>query len=179
MYMRKAQASSSSNVLAQTDIQSDIERASAFERLLQIRSYIVLYLLRIVRKTYNIRRPYKDIQFWAAFVNCGEKLADSRHPDYGLKRYGGSTGGPSCFLMDLSLVDGAFLILVEPQIAKAIVFPSKHYEYSASKKRHACRPLTTYWLGIAHYTRKRRMETLRKRFNPSFEPKHIYSLAPL
>ena len=61
MYMRKAQASSSSNVLAQTDIQSDIERASAFERLLQIRSYIVLYLLRIVRKTYNIRRPYKDI----------------------------------------------------------------------------------------------------------------------
>ena len=35
--------------------------------------------------------------------------------------------------MDLSLVDGAFLILVEPQIAKAIVFPSKHYEYSAPK----------------------------------------------
>jgi hypothetical protein len=132
-------------VLVQTDIQSDIELASTFWGLIQpiltasICSYIVLYLLRIVRKKYNIRRRYNDIPqlprhpILGSLVNCGEKLVGSRHPDYGLKRYGGSVGRPSCFLMDLSLVDGAFLILVEPQLAKAIVFPSKRYKYSASK----------------------------------------------
>ena len=45
----------------------------------------------------------------------------------------GFEGLASCFLMDLSRVDDAFLTLAEPQIAEAVVYPSKRYEYCAPK----------------------------------------------
>lgn len=80
--------------------------------------------------------------------------------------------------MDLTPVDNAFLILAEPQIAETIVLPSKQYKYSAPKSDtlvHLSRLIGAESL----ITRENEeWKILRKRFNPGFQPKHIYSLTP-
>jgi cytochrome P450 len=80
--------------------------------------------------------------------------------------------------MDLSPVDDAFLLLAEPQIAEAIVYPSKRYKYSVPKSDtlvHLSRLIGSESL----ITRENEeLKALRKRFNPGFQPKHIYSLTP-
>jgi hypothetical protein len=150
--------------------------------LVAICAYISLCLFRVVRKTYNTRRLYNDIPqlprhpIWGNLINCGEKLAGNRHPDYGFEEIWESIGRPPCFLMDLTPVDKAFLILAEPQIAEAIVYPSKQYKYSAPKSDtfvHLSRLIGSESL----ITRENEeWKALRKRFNPGFQPKHIYSL---
>jgi hypothetical protein len=145
-------------------------------------AYLFLSLVRTVLKTYNIRRRYNDIPqlprhpLWGNLINCGEKLAGSKHPDYGFEEMWESMGRPSCFLMDLAPVEGAFLILAEPQIAEAIVYPSKQFKYSTPKSDtfvHLSRLIGSESL----ITRENEeWKALRKRFNPGFQPKHIYSL---
>ena len=162
------------------------------QRLLQSRPfliaaislYIALYLFRVFHKTYNVRRRYNAIPqlprhpVWGHLINCGEKLAGSRHPDYGFEEIWESMGRPSCFLMDLTPVDNAFLVLAEPQIAEAIVFPSKQYKYSTPKSDtfvHLSRLIGSESLITREHEE---WKALRKRFNPGFQPKHIYSLTP-
>ena len=144
--------------------------------------YVVLYGLRIVRKTYGIRRRYNDIPqlprhpVWGNLINCGEKLGGNRHPDYGFEEIWESMGRPPCFLMDLAPVDRCFLILAEPQIAESIVYPSKQYKYSMPKS-DTFDQLSRLIGSESLITRENEeWKVLRKRFNPGFQPKHIYSL---
>lgn len=145
-------------------------------------TYIALSVFRTFRKTYNIRRRYHDIpqlprhSIWGNLINCGEKLAGSRHPDYGFEEIWESLGRPSCFLMDLAPVDQAYLILAEPQIAETIVYPSKQYKYSTPKS-DTFSSLRRLIGSESLITRENEeWKALRKRFNPGFQPKHIYSL---
>lgn len=90
----------------------------------------------------------------------------------------GFDGQAVLLLTDLSLVDGTFLTLAEPQIAEAIVYPSKRYKYSAPKSKtfvHLSRLIGSDSL-ITRENEERK--ALRKRFTPGFWPKRIYSLAP-
>jgi hypothetical protein len=145
-------------VLVQADIEPDMELATlekdCFKQgpSLRLQSVLPYFLFfRTVRKTYNIRRRYNDIPqlpghpIRGNLINCGENLACSRHPNYGFEGIWGSIDRPSCSLMDLSLVDNAFLILAEPQIAEAIVYPSKRYKYSAPKSDTLVHLSRLYW----------------------------------
>ena len=155
-------------MLVQADIEPDMELATlekdCFKQGPSLRLQSVPYFLffRTVRKTYNIRRRYNDIPqlpghpIRGNLINCGENLACSRHPNYRFEGIWASIGRSSCSLMDLSLVGDTFPILPEPQIAEAIVYPSKRYKYSAPKS-----------VTLAHLPRL-----------ISVQPKHIYSLTP-
>jgi hypothetical protein len=67
-------------------------------------TYLFLSLLRTIRQTYNIRKRYNDIPqlprhpAWGNLINCGEKLAGSRHPDYGFEEIWESMGRPVSLL---------------------------------------------------------------------------------
>ncbi len=80
--------------------------------------------------------------------------------------------------MDLTPVDHAYLIVAEPQIADTIVYPSKQFKYSAHKSDtlvHLSRLIGSESLITQE---NEEWKALRKRFNPGFQPKHIYSLTP-
>lgn len=146
--------------------------------------YISYRLVRLIAWTYGIRKCYSDIPHlprhpvWGNLINCGEKLAGNRHPDYGFEEIWESMDRPSCFLMDLAPVDKAFLIVAEPHITEIIVNPSKQYKYSVPKSDtfvHLSRLIGSESL-ITHENEE--WKALRKRFNPGFQPKHLYSLTP-
>lgn len=80
----------------------------------------------------------------------------------------GFDGQAALLLTDLSPVDDAFLTFAEPQIAKAIVYLSKRYKYSAPKSNtlvHLSRLIGSESL-IARESEE--WKALRKCFNPGF-----------
>ena len=147
-------------------------------------AYISYRLFRLIGQTYSIRKRYNDLPhlprhpIWGNLINCGEKLAGNRHPDYGFEEIWESMDRPPCFLMDLAPVDNGFLIVAEPQIAETFVNPSKQYKYSVPKSDtfvHLSRLIGSESLITQE---NEEWKLLRKRFNPGFQPKHLYSLTP-
>ena len=112
-------------------------------------------------------------------INAGERLKPSlkRHPDYGFEEIWRELREPGCFLVDLAPVeDRGFLIIAEPQYVEAVVNSSEEFKYSIPKSNnyHALKPV----LGAESIITKEGVEwkAMRKRFNPSFQPKYIHSL---
>ena len=145
---------------------------------------VILRLSSIIRFTVHTRRRYKDIPslprnpVWGNLINCGEKLAGNRHPDYGFEEMWEALERPPCFLMDLAPIEGSFLMLAEPQMAEALVSPSKQYKYSLPKSDTYDQLSRLIGAESLLTEEGEDWKHLRKRFNPGFQPKHILSLAP-
>jgi Cytochrome P450 len=152
--------------------------------LVTISLYVVYSLYGIVRNAYHIRKKYNDIPslprhpLWGNLVNCGAKLRGERHPDYGFEEIWESLGRPPAFLVDLAPVSRAVLIIAEPQIAEAIVQPSDEFKYSTPKSDTFS--AISRLIGAESLLTKEGEDwkNLRKRFNPGFQPKYLYSLTP-
>jgi len=148
--------------------------------------YIISRLVHTIRRTVEIRRRYQDLPclprhpIWGNIINCGEKLSSgTRHPDYGFERIWEELGRPPCFLMDLAPIeDHVFLILAEPRAAEALVNPSAQYKYSAPKSDTFAALNRLVGAESLSSQENEDWRTLRKRFNPGFQPKYLNSLAP-
>ena len=138
-----------------------------------------------IYKAYRIRTRFYDIpslprhRIWGNLINAGERLKPSlkRHPDYGFEEIWRELGEPGCFLVDLAPVeDRGFLIIAEPQYVEAVVSSTEHFKYSVPKSNnyHALKPV----LGAESIITKEgaAWKAMRKRFNPSFQPRYIHSL---
>ena len=147
--------------------------------------YISYRTSQWIYKAYRIRTRFQDIPslprhlIWGNLVNAGERLKPSlkRHPDYGFEEIWQELGQPGCFLVDLAPVeDRGFLIIAEPRYVEALVNSTEEFKYSIPKSDvyHNLRPV----LGAESIITKEGAEwkTMRKRFNPSFQPKYIHSL---
>ncbi|KAL8821929.1 MAG: hypothetical protein Q9191_007210 [Dirinaria sp. TL-2023a] len=147
--------------------------------------YISLRISRWIYKAHRVRTRFHDIPslprhpIWGNLVNAGERLKPSlkRHPDYGFEEIWQELGEPGCFLVDLAPVeDRGFLIIAEPQYVEAIVNPTEEFKYSIPKSSnyHPLKPV----IGAESIITKEgpAWKALRKRFNPSFQPRHIHSL---
>ncbi len=113
--------------------------------------------------------------------NAGPLLDPSlnRHPDYGFEEIWQKLNQPPAFLVDLTPVDYAFLIVVDPSVAEAIAQPSQVFKYSVIKSDtlHAMHRLIGWEsLIMAEHEEWR---NLRRRFNKGFAPQHLHSLSPL
>ncbi|KAL9045351.1 MAG: hypothetical protein Q9214_001590, partial [Letrouitia sp. 1 TL-2023] len=111
-------------------------------------------------------------------INAGERLKPSlkRHPDYGFEEIWRELDEPGCFLVDLAPIeDRGFLIIAEPQYAEAVVNSTEQFKYSIPKSNnyHVLKPV----LGAESIITKEgaAWKAMRKRFNPSFRPRYIYS----
>ncbi|KAI4158829.1 MAG: hypothetical protein LQ342_007065 [Letrouitia transgressa] len=162
-------------------------------RLYHVRStllvVIVLYVsYRIsqwIYKAYRVRTRFHDIPslprhlVWGNLINAGERLKPSlkRHPDYGFEEIWRELGEPGCFLVDLAPIeDRGFLIIAEPQYVEAVVNSTEEFKYSIPKSNNyrALKPV----LGAESIITKEgaAWKAMRKRFNPIFQPRYIYSL---
>ena len=148
-------------------------------------SYAIYRMYKWIYKAHRIRTRYYDIPslprhiIWGNLINAGERLKPSlkRHPDYGFEEIWRELGEPGCFLADLAPVeDRGFLIIAEPQYAEMVLNSSEEFKYSIPKSNnyHALRSV----LGAESIITKEgeAWRAMRKRFNPSFQPRHIHSL---
>ena len=113
--------------------------------------------------------------------NAGASLDPSRnrHPDYGFEEIWHKLDCPPAFLVDLTPIDFAFLVVVDPSVAEQIVQASQVYKYSVPKSdtlRAMQRLIGKESLISAENEEWR---TLRRRFNKGFAPQHLNSLSPL
>ncbi|KAI4122795.1 MAG: hypothetical protein LQ338_005609 [Usnochroma carphineum] len=147
--------------------------------------YVSYRIYQWIYKAYRVRTRFYDIpslprhRIWGNLINAGERLKPSlkRHPDYGFEEIWRELGEPGCFLVDLAPVeDRGFLIIAEPQYAEAVVSSTEQFKYSIPKSNtyHALKPV----LGAESIITKEgaAWKAMRKRFNPSFQPRHIHSL---
>ena len=147
--------------------------------------YLSYKISQWLYKAYRIRTRFHDIpslprhRIWGNLINAGERLKPSlqRHPDYGFEEIWQELGQPGCFLVDLAPIeDRGFLIVAEPQYVEALVNSTEDFKYSLPKSDtyHALRPV----LGAESIITKEgaAWRAMRKRFNPSFQPKYIHSL---
>ncbi|KAL8669956.1 MAG: hypothetical protein Q9168_005478 [Polycauliona sp. 1 TL-2023] len=147
--------------------------------------FISYQIFQWIHKAYRVRSRYHDIPslprhpIWGNLVNVGERLKPSlkRHPDYGFEEVWHQLGQPGCFLADLAPIeDRAFLIIAEPQYVEAVVSSTEQFKYSIpkSKSYQNLKPV----LGAESILTKEgaAWKAMRKRFNPSFQPRYIQSL---
>ncbi|KAL8998656.1 MAG: hypothetical protein Q9169_002316 [Polycauliona sp. 2 TL-2023] len=147
--------------------------------------YLSYRISQWLYKAYLVRTRYHDIPslprhpIWGNLVNVGERLKPSlkRHPDYGFEEIWQQLGQPGCFLADLAPIeDRGFLIIAEPQYVEAVVSSTEQFKYSIPKSNNY-RPLKPV-LGAGSILTKEgaAWKAMRKRFNPSFQPRYIHSL---
>ncbi len=147
--------------------------------------YVSYRISQWIYKAYRVRTRFFDIPslprhwIWGNLINAGERLKPSlkRHPDYGFEEIWRELGEPGCFLVDLAPVeDRGFLIIAEPQYVEAVVSSTEQFKYSIPKSNnyHALKPV----LGAESIITKEgaAWKAMRKRFNPSFQPRYIHSL---
>ena len=147
--------------------------------------YVSYRLSHWIYNAYCIRTRFHDIPslprhlIWGNLVNAGERLKPSlkRHPDYGFEEIWRELGEPGCFLVDLAPIeDRGFLVIAEPQYVEALVNSTEEFKYSIPKSNnyHALKPV----LGAESIITKEGAEwkAMRKRFNPTFQPRYIHSL---
>lgn len=148
--------------------------------------YVSFKVSRWIYKAYRVRTSFHDIPslprhlLWGNLINAGERLKPSlnRHPDYGFEEIWRELVEPGCFLVDLAPVeDRGFLIIAEPQYVEALVNSTQEFKYSIPKSDnyHALKPV----IGAESLITKEgeAWKAMRKRFNPSFQPKYIHSLS--
>ncbi|KAL8740421.1 MAG: hypothetical protein Q9190_006878 [Brigantiaea leucoxantha] len=147
--------------------------------------YVSYQSLQWIYKAYLVRTHFRDIPslprhpIWGNLKNAGERLKPSlkRHPDYGFEEIWRELGEPGCFLVDLAPVeDRGFLVIAEPQHVEALVNSTEEFKYSLPKSNNY-RVLKAV-LGTESIITKEgaAWKAMRKRFNPSFQPRHIRSL---
>ena len=147
--------------------------------------YVSIRISQWTYKAYRIRTRFYDIpslprhRIWGNLINAGERLKPSlkRHPDYGFEEIWQDLGQPGCFLVDLAPVEArGFLIIAEPQYVEAVVSSTEQFKYSIPKSEtyHTLKPV----LGAESIITKEgaAWKAMRKRFNPSFQPRYIHSL---
>ncbi len=147
--------------------------------------YVSYRISQWIYKAYRVRTRFHDIPslprhlIWGNLINAGERLKPSlkRHPDYGFEEIWRELGEPGCFLVDLAPIeDRGFLIIAEPQYVEALVNSTEEFKYSIPKSNnyHALKPV----LGAESIITKEgaAWREMRKRFNPSFQPRYIHSL---
>lgn len=147
--------------------------------------YVSYRISQWIYKAYRVRTRFHDIpslprhRIWGNLINAGQRLKPSlkRHPDYGFEEIWRELGQPGCFLVDLAPVeDRGFLIIAEPQYVEAVVSSTELFKYSIPKSEtyHALKSV----LGAESIITKEgaAWKAMRKRFNPSFQPRYIHSL---
>ena len=147
--------------------------------------YLLYRLYQLIQFSNFVRTRYGDIPslprhpIWGNLVNAGQRLNPSlgRHPDYGIEEIWHELGQPTCYLLDLAPVDRGLLVIAEPGLSEVLVNPSEQYKYSIPKSDtyNALVPL----IGTESMITKEGEDwrTMRKRFNPGFQPKYINSLS--
>lgn len=113
--------------------------------------------------------------------NAGVLLDPSlnRHPDYGFEEVWHKLDCPPAFLVDLTPIDFAFLVVVDPSIAEAITQPSQIFKYSVPKSDTlAAMHRLIGWQSLI-MAENEEWRNLRRRFNKGFAPQHLHSLSPL
>ena len=153
--------------------------------LVVIALYVLYRMSHWIRTAHHTRTRYHDIPslprhpIWGNLINAGERLNPSlqRHPDYGFEEIWHELGEPGCFLVDLAPVeDRGFLIITEPQYVEALVNSTEEFKYSLPKSDnyHTLKSV----LGTESIISKngKTWQSIRKRFNPNFQPRCIHSL---
>ncbi|KAL8727846.1 MAG: hypothetical protein Q9166_005792 [cf. Caloplaca sp. 2 TL-2023] len=153
--------------------------------LVALTLYVSYRISQWIYKAYRVRTRFYDVpslprhRIWGNLINAGERLKPSlnRHPDYGFEEIWRELGEPGCFLVDLAPVeDRGFLIIAEPQYVEAVVSSTEQFKYSIPKSNnyHTLKPV----LGAESIITKEgaAWKAMRKRFNPSFQPRYIHSL---
>ena len=147
--------------------------------------YLLYLLIKRIKFTWDLRHSYRDIPslprhtVWGNLVNCGERLSQGdRHPDYGFVEIWEEMGQPASFVVDLAPIDKAILVICEPELAEIVVHPTPQWKWST--------PKSDTFSAVVRLIGKESMvaadgdtwKVIRKRFNPGFQPKHLYSLTP-
>ncbi|OAP64136.1 hypothetical protein AYL99_00108 [Fonsecaea erecta] len=146
--------------------------------------YLAVKLIRIIQRTIDARRRFKEIPqlprhpVWGHLVNMGEKLnpALQRHPDYAFEEIWESLDRPPAFLMDLNPVDGVFLIVADPDVAEQITQPTSTFKYSLPKSDTLMSMYRLIGLESLIIAEGEEWKTLRRRFNKGFSPQHLHTL---
>lgn len=158
-----------------------------FYALVALTLYLIYRLIDRIIFTFQIRKRYDDLPhlprhwLWGNLVNGGARLDPrlNRHPDYGFEEIWEECGRPPWYLLDMAPIDRAHLLIAHPEPAEAIVQPSTEYKYSAPKSdtyKHN-NPLIGSESIITAGGED--WKSLRRRFNPGFQPKYLLSLAPI
>ena len=147
--------------------------------------YVLYRVSQWMHKVYRVRTRYHDIPslprhlIWGNLINAGKKLNPSlnRHPDYGFKEIWHEVGEPGCFLVEFAPIeDRAFLIIAELQYAEVLANSTEEFKYSIPKSNYYdhLKPV----LGAESIATEdgAAWKAMRKRFNPLFRPRYIYSL---
>jgi cytochrome P450 len=113
--------------------------------------------------------------------NAGPLLDPSlnRHPDYGFEVIWHLLSTPPVFLVDMTPIDYAFLVITHPTPAETIAQPSPNYKYSTPKSDTMQFLHRLIGLESMITAEGEEWKNLRRRFNKGFSPQHLHSLSPL
>ena len=153
--------------------------------LIVIALYVSYRISHWLHRAYRVRTRFHEFPslprhpIWGNLVNAGQRLKPSlkRHPDYGFEEIWEELGQPGCYLVDLAPIENRpFLIIAEPQYVEAVVTSMPDFKYSLPKSDtyNALKSV----IGAESIITKEgeAWKTMRKRFNPGFQPRYIHSL---
>ena len=155
--------------------------------LLSVASYVLYRIIRCCISTYRFRRKYNEIPhlprhpLWGNIQTAAASLDPSlpRSYEYGLEEIWDQLERPAAFLIDLAPLTESFLVVVDPDVAEQISSSSPDYKYSPPKSANL-KPYapTLGWQSLVLINGEQ-WRTLRRRFNPGFQPHYIHSFVPV
>ena len=148
--------------------------------------YVLYRFIKCAMFVYHVRRKYDDIPhlprhpIWGNISNAGT-LMDPNLPrlyEYGLEEIWEELGRPAVYLIDLAPLTPSLLIVADPDVAESVASASAEYKYSPPKNQNL-KPYapTLGWQSLVRIEGEH-WRSLRRRFNPGFQPHYLYSFAP-
>lgn len=148
--------------------------------------YLANRIIETIIFTHRTHHRYNDIPqtqrhwLWGHIISIGPRLSPSvnQHPDYTFQEVWEEIGQPPAFVLDMSPIDRATLVICDPSMAEMVTQPSHEFKYSTPKSNTLAAMTKLVGDHSLVILEGDEWRTQRRRFNKGFAPAHLNTLVP-